>query len=72
MNPREPKLTAAEAIAYLNIGSDSALYRLIREHRLPFLRVGRLYRFDRAEVDAWMHGHESAIAMVRVQRKLAS
>lgn len=72
MTSPEPKLTAAEAIAYLNIGSESALYRLIREHRLPFLRVGQRYRFDRAEVDAWMHGHSSVIAMARAPRTLAS
>lgn len=68
MTSPEPKMTAAEAIAYLRIGSESALYRLIREHQLPFLRVGRLYRFDRAEVDAWLHGHGSAIEWARAQR----
>jgi excisionase family DNA binding protein len=72
MNPREPYLTPAELITYLKLGSDSALYRLIREHALPFCRVGRLYRFDRAEVDAWTHGHGSAIEFARAQRKLAS
>lgn len=68
----EPTLTAADAITYLRLGSQSALYRLIREHRMPFLRVGRLYRFDRAELDAWMHGHGSAIEWARAQRRLAS
>jgi excisionase family DNA binding protein len=43
----EPYLTAHEAMAYLRVNSQSALYRLIREHRMPFLRIGRLYRFDR-------------------------
>jgi excisionase family DNA binding protein len=65
---REPYLTAAEAIAYLRLGSPSALYRLIREHQLPFCRVGRRYRFDRAEVDAWAHGHRSSIDWARVTR----
>ena len=72
MTAREPYLTAAEAIAYLKLGSQSALYRLIREHGLPFCRVGRLYRFDRAEVDAWAHGHRSSIEWARAQRQLAS
>lgn len=71
MIPREPKLTAAALIEYLSLGSESALYRLIREHQLPFLRVGRHYRFDRAEVDAWLHGHSSAIEWARSQRKTA-
>lgn len=71
MITREPKMTAAEAIAYLAIGSESALYRLINEHGLPYLRVGRRYRFDRAEVDAWLHGHRSSIEWARAQRKSA-
>lgn len=63
-----PYLTAAEAIAYLRLGSQSALYRLVREHRLPFCRRGRLYLFDTRELDAWAHGHGSAIEMARAQR----
>jgi excisionase family DNA binding protein len=30
--------------------------RLIAERRIPFLRVGRLIRFDPAEVTAWLDG----------------
>jgi excisionase family DNA binding protein len=63
-----PYLTAQEAVAYLKLGSPNALYRLIREHRLPFCRVGRLYRFDTREVDAWTHGHNSAIERERIRR----
>lgn len=64
-----PYLTAAEAIAYLNLGSSSALYRLIREHRLPFCRVGRNYRFDRRELDAWAHGYRSSLEQLRAARR---
>jgi excisionase family DNA binding protein len=63
-----PYLTAHEAIAYLRLGSQTALYRMVREHRLPFCRVGRHYRFDTRELDAWVHGHNSAIEMARAQR----
>jgi excisionase family DNA binding protein len=66
-----PYLTARDTIAYLRLGSSSALYRLIREHRLPFCRVGKLYRFDRRELDAWAHGHSSAIEWARVHRRSA-
>jgi excisionase family DNA binding protein len=71
MSP-SPYLTAAEAIAYLKLGSTSALYRLVREHRLPCCRRGRLYLFDTREIDAWLRGHDSAIDWTRAQRKLAS
>ena len=49
-----PYLTARETIAYLRLGSKSALYRLIREHRLPFCRRGKKYLFDTRELDAWV------------------
>jgi excisionase family DNA binding protein len=67
---REPYLTPAETITYLKLGSSSALYRLIREHRLPFCRVGRLYRFDRADIDAWARGYGSVLERARVERLL--
>ena len=66
-----PYLSARDAIAYLRLGSTSALYRLIREHAMPFCRVGKLYRFDRRELDAWAHGHASAIEWSRSQRRSA-
>lgn len=42
------------AMQHLGIHSLSALYRLIREHRLPFGRVGRCYRFRRDHLDRWV------------------
>ena len=66
-----PYLTGEEAVAYLRLGSPSALYRLIREHGLPYCRIGRLYRFDRREVDAWAHGHGSALEQQRAFRRRA-
>lgn len=66
-----PYLTAKDTIAYLKLGSTSALYRLIREHRLPFCRVGRNYRFDQREIDAWTHGYSSALEQIRHGRRTA-
>lgn len=63
-----PYLTSEEAVAYLRCGSLSALYRLIREHRLPHGRRGRLHLFDKRELDAWIRGFGSAIEMVRAKR----
>lgn len=61
-------LTAREAMLYLKVGSQSALYRLIRQHRMPFCRVGRLYRFDVRELDAWMRGPNAASGLAVVRR----
>ncbi len=31
-----------------------------REGRIPSVRIGRFYRFDRAELDAWMRANRTA------------
>jgi excisionase family DNA binding protein len=64
-----PYLDANETVEYLRLGSKSALYRLIREHRLPHGRRGRDYLFDRRELDAWVHGFPSALEQARADRR---
>lgn len=56
-SPLRPYLTTHQAVAYLGVGSLSALYRLIDQQALPFCRMGRVYRFDYRELDAWMRRH---------------
>ena len=64
-----PYLTAREAIVYLRLGSRRALQRLIDNHRLPCCRRGGMYLFDTRELDAWLHGHGSALDWSRALRK---
>jgi len=64
-----PYLTAKEAVEYLKLGSLNALYRLVNQHRLPTCRRGRLYLFDKREIDIWLHGFSSEIEMVRAKRR---
>lgn len=59
-----PYLTSREAVAYLKLGSLSALYNHIRENRLPVLRAGGALRFDVRELDAWLRG-TTAIDLLR-------
>jgi excisionase family DNA binding protein len=66
-----PYLTARETIAYLRLGSRSALQRLIVQHRLPCCRRGGQYLFDTRELDAWLHGHGSAVEWARALRRRA-
>ena len=68
MPVQSPYLTAAEAVAYLRCPSRDALYRLIREHKLPHGRRGGAYLFDVRELDAWVHGHGSALEWARSRR----
>lgn len=63
-----PYLTSAETVVYLRLGSESALYRLIREHRLPARRRGGNYIFDVRDLDAWTLGFGSALERERQER----
>lgn len=48
-------LSLDELSKYLKIPK-SSLYKLIRVEGLPGHKLGRGYRFDREEVDAWVKG----------------
>lgn len=63
-----PYLTSHEAVSYLRLGSLSALYALVREHRLPHGRRGDLYLFDKRELDAWVKGFGSSVEWARAKR----
>jgi excisionase family DNA binding protein len=49
----EPLLDKPQACELLNIGHWH-LERLIRYRKIPFRKVGRLVRFDAAELRAWL------------------
>ena len=46
-------LTFRELMAYLKIGR-SKLYKLLQEGTIPASRIGKSWRIDREEVDAWI------------------
>lgn len=55
-----PYLTVEEAIQYLRLPSRAALYRLIKDWRLPHGRRGGLYIFHRGKLDAWVDQHNQS------------
>jgi len=59
-----PYLTSHEAVDYLRLPSLSSLYSHMRENGLPFGRVGGSLRFDKRDLDAWVHG-TTAIDLAR-------
>jgi len=62
-----PYLSPREALVYLRLRSFSSLYYLINEQRLPFVRRGGRYLFDRRDLDAWLRG-TTAIELIRSRR----
>jgi excisionase family DNA binding protein len=51
-------LTTSEVIDYLHVNLRT-VYRLLKAGQLPGVRVGRQWRFRRADVDAWLEGRRS-------------
>ena len=46
-------LTLDELAAYLKLSS-SNLYRMAKKGEIPASKIGSRWRFDRAEIDAWV------------------
>ncbi|MGA2534247.1 MAG: excisionase family DNA-binding protein [Candidatus Aminicenantales bacterium] len=41
------------AAAYIGV-STSYLFKLVSRRRIPYIKLGRLVRFDRQQLDRWM------------------
>jgi excisionase family DNA binding protein len=57
-----PLWTVQEVANYLNVRPRS-VYRLVRDKGLPGKRIGREYRFRRADVEAWFETGIPAVPM---------
>lgn len=47
--------------------SPHTLYTMVSQRRIPFVKLGRLTKFDREELDKWIAGHS-----VKVRRSFAT
>lgn len=52
-------LTTEEVLSYLQINLRT-IYRLLKARQIPAVRVGRQWRFRRADLDAWLAAREGA------------
>jgi len=53
---QEQLMDIKEVANYLRV-KESTVYTWAQEGILPAFRLGRLWRFRRAEIDAWLEGH---------------
>ncbi len=59
-----------ELSQYLGI-KKSSLYSLVEKREIPHYKIGRLVRFKKSEIDAWMEGHRKECADIsRAARKV--
>jgi excisionase family DNA binding protein len=56
MHDLQAFLTTEEVLRYLKT-TPRTIYRLIRDGKLPAVRVGRQWRFRRADLDQWVERH---------------
>ena len=61
-------MTAGELSEYLRC-SVSMVRRLVSRSEIPHIRVGRLVRFRRSEVDAWLSGRQGGTGSVHGVRE---
>ena len=57
--PTEPLLTVEEVAQYLRLEPDT-VRKLAREGKFPAVKVGRVWRFRRSTIKAWIKEQESA------------
>ncbi|MBK8202638.1 MAG: helix-turn-helix domain-containing protein [Bdellovibrionales bacterium] len=53
-------MNVEEAGSYLNI-KRSRLYKATRNRELPFMRVGRLLRFEKQHLDQWIRDQHEEV-----------
>jgi excisionase family DNA binding protein len=61
MDPYSETMTADELAAYLKV-SRATVYKMLKCKELPRSRVGRKFRFRRADIKAWIREREKALA----------
>ena len=59
-------LDIQDVAAYTGL-SVHTLYTMVSQRRIPYVKMGRLTKFDRVELDKWRAGHS-----VKVRRSLAT
>ncbi|MEP6889811.1 MAG: helix-turn-helix domain-containing protein [Nitrospirota bacterium] len=57
-------LNVKEAADYLGL-AESTLYTMANQRRIPFTKMGRRLKFDRKELERWIHSH----SVVPIQQK---
>ena len=51
-------MTVREVATYLRVSS-ATVYKWAKEEKIPYHRLGRLWRFKKDEIDEWMKRQQS-------------
>jgi len=47
-------MTVSEVADYLRV-TEKTIYRLLKQGKIPAIKVGRQWRFEKAKIDEWLH-----------------
>ena len=47
-------MTVEEVADYLRV-TEKTIYRLLKQGKIPAVKVGRQWRFEKAKIDEWLH-----------------
>jgi excisionase family DNA binding protein len=64
-SPITPRLLDIQEVATYTGLSVHTLYTMVSQRRIPFVKLGRLTKFDREEIDKWIAGNS-----VKVRRSV--
>jgi len=60
-----PRLLSIEQVSqYLDL-SVHTLYRMVSQRRIPYVKMGRLTKFDRCEIDKWITSHSVKVSRLQ-------
>ena len=60
--PQDPLLSPLETAAYLNVSKQTlAMWRSTGRYRLPFVKVGRMVRYRKSDLDALLVRYSTGI-----------
>ena len=65
--PIAPRLLDIQHVATYTGLSVHTLYTMVSQRRIPFVKLGRLTKFDRVELDKWIAGNS-----VKVRRSFVT
>lgn len=65
---RDEFMTTEQVRQHLNLGSVDVVYRMVRDYRLPRVKVGPVYRFSKLAVDRWIAAQNPEVTPFEVLR----
>ena len=61
-NMADKLITVTEVAEYLRV-KRSTVYEWAKEGKIPAAKVGRLWRFDREEIEAWVKSRKPSVGV---------